>query len=148
MSDIPKYVDKDFKILIVDRGFRKINEIDDGRSYAIDLASDNFTIKLSQYYREIYATLYKTGIEEDAVSLFNLLGYLHQSSKNVPQFNSFSKETTLDESLRRQVGWIADCVITHFNELDDFFRRPDLPMEMERITKYMKAKYPELFGGT
>ena len=77
-----------FSFLEKESGIQKENEIQDGRFYSVEFISNNFIIKLENYRREIYTTLYKRNSDKE-IELFNLLSYLKKDNSNMPKSEYF-----------------------------------------------------------
>jgi hypothetical protein len=134
-----------FAWLVENYGFTKADEINEDRTYSIEYRSDVFIIQLETYRRDIYPTLYRTGDSDNAVSLFNLLSYLNQSSKDVPVFKGFEEEKDLNESYKKQLHYISAIIYDNFSTINRFFIEGDYKKKIEDIRVFMINKYPNLF---
>lgn len=144
-QNFQKYIYESFAKLVEQYGFRKENELNDDQSYSIEYCSNTFVLKLEKYRRDFYATVYKTGYQDKEINLFNLLIYLNQNTKNIPQFDYFQEGINIEEYYREQFSYISTTLYKNFEEINDFFSSGDYESKFNDINKFMIDRYPNLF---
>ena len=141
MNMIIKEYLKDFfqKLAVLEFGIKNEMESDE-----VEFISVNYVIKIENYFREIYASIYSIKDPSNEVNLFNLLGYLRQQ-EDEPQSNYFKKEKNLEESYRKQVNYIAKNILDNIGLINDFFEKDVYEMNYKKFENYWKKRHPELY---
>jgi hypothetical protein len=143
---------KDFEILVRMIVLPRVSEI--GFLEIISNATDNLVsfkhksndleIKLEQYRGEVYVCFVNENSNKE-VSLFNLLYFLNQNSQSSPKSKFFEDEGNLHERLKKQLIYISDTIIKHFEVIDQFFKRGEFETCVSKIDEFMINKFPFLF---
>lgn len=128
--------------LIKAHGFKVLTEMGDDESYMIEYSSGDFILKIQNYFREIYATLYKVNHSKDETALFNLLEYLIEDE--APHEKYFHEEKDLAEAYRKQLLHISTVIIEYYNLISSFFN-VNYELNIIEFEKYWKLKHPELY---
>lgn len=139
-----KYINE-FSQNLIDIGFSIKTELNEEQSYMIEYSSGDFMIKIEKYYREFYATLYKTNKPDSEINLFNLLDYLKQSDKQVPKSEYFRNEKNIEECYRKQLAHISSVIYDNYELINDFFAEDNYELNMMRFEKYWRNKHPEFY---
>ncbi|MGB4415560.1 MAG: hypothetical protein WBI53_11865 [Paludibacter sp.] len=141
-----KYVYQFFNKLIELCGFQIKTELNEEQSYMIEYSSDNFVIKIEKYFREFYATVYKINKSDNEINLFNLLGYLKQDDKDMPQSEYFRKEKDIEECYRKQLAHISSVIFKNFDLIASFFNEDKYELNLIEFEKFWKSKHPEFYN--
>jgi|GEM_PF-1786364 len=140
-----EYVNEYFKKFIELYGFNASAKINEKQSFLVVLESKYFVIEIEKYFREFYASLYKPGQSDNAINLFNLLGYLRRNDKSVPTSNYFHEEKDLEESYRKQLIYISSTIYENYDLISSFFNEGDLKLKFAGFDKYWKKRHPEFY---
>jgi len=142
---VKEYIHDLFEKLMDDYCFIIKTELHDNQSYMIDFTSKTITIRIEQYYRELYTSLYQTSKPNFQVNIFNLLDYLMPDKKKVPQGEYFHNEKNLDECFKKQLNHIFITIYENYNLISDFFIADDYEARITEFDKYWANKHPELY---
>lgn len=141
-----KYVYGFFKWLIEVYGFKIKTELKEGQSYMIEYTLGDFVIKIENYFREFYLTLYKKNKPDSEINLYNLLEYLKQGSLEIPSSEYFRKEKDIEECYRKQLSHISTVLYENFDVIAEFFNEAKYELNVIEFEKYWKSKHPELYN--
>lgn len=141
-----KYINEFFKRLIVVYGFKIKKELKEEQSYMIEYSSGGFIIKIEKYFREFYATLYKTNKPNSEINLFNLLDYLKRGSVEIPSSEYFRKEKDIEECYRKQLNHISTVIYENYDLITDFFNGGRYELNIIEFEKYWNNKHPEFYN--
>jgi hypothetical protein len=140
------YIYEFFKRLIEVYGFKLKTELKEGQSYMIEYSSVSFVIKIEKYFREFYATIYKTNKSNSEINLFNLMEYLKQDNLEIPSSEYFRKEKDIEECYRKQLAHISNIIYLNLDLIADFFNETKYELNVIEFEKYWKSKHPELYN--
>lgn len=117
----------------------------DGNFHLIEFNSKYFVLKIENYHRELYPTLYKRGYSNFEINLFNLLDYLVGCDQDVPQSNFYKDEKDLDECFRKQFLYISHIISNYIEVLCNFFSDSRFESNAKKFEAYWKIKHPEFY---
>ena len=137
-------IDGAFSKIMAANGFNKTKEIDDGQLSLFEYSSKVLIVRVGNYFREIYVTLYKIGHEQEGINLFNLLEYI-ASPNDSPKPNNFEGVKDLKECYTKQLNYLAEVLINNIKVINDFFEGQDFELKVKELRNFMIKKYPELF---
>lgn len=143
-ENFTKYIYEFFSKLIKLYGFAIKRELNEENSYLIEYRSADFVIKIEKYFREFYATLYKTNKPDDEINLFNLLEYLKQDNET-PKSDYFRQEKDIEECYRKQLNHISSVIYENYALLNNFFSSDDYELKFADFEMYWRNKHPELY---
>lgn len=138
-QNFTKYVHEFFKKPMETYDFRIKTELNDDQSYLIEYSSKDFVIKIENYFREFYASLYKINYPNREINLFNLLEYLKQNDVIVPKCDYFRKEKDIDVCYRKQLNHISIVINDNYVLIKDFFSSGNYELEIIEFEKYWKT---------
>jgi hypothetical protein len=133
-----------FRKLVEIYGFRIRTELNDGQSFLIEYSSVDIIVKVENYFREIYVSLYKVTDPDNGINLFNLLKYLMQGAINIPESNYFHKEKDLEESFRKQLEHISTVFYENYDTINAYFTSGNYESRVADFEKFWRHKYPNL----
>lgn len=135
-----------FEALVQEKGFTLKTELSDGQSYMIEYDSGNYVVKIVNYFRELYVTLYKMKDPKNGINLFNLLEYINRNDLSSPKEEYFRKEKNLNECYKKQLEYILSVVYENHAVIDDFFREGNYDLNCSNFEEFWKKKHPELYN--
>ncbi|MBB5395092.1 hypothetical protein [Mucilaginibacter sp. AK015] len=138
---ILEYFAKLFKVY----DFQITQEVNEKNSFMIEFSSTSFLIKIEQYFREFYPTLYKLNKPDSEINLFNLLDYLKRDGAQVPKSNYFKEEKDIEKCYKKQLSYISSVIYENYNSINDFFNDNKYESNMADFENYWKTKHPELY---
>jgi hypothetical protein len=138
-------IDETFKKLVEEFGFRKIMEIDDGKTYDVKFESGNIVLEIEKYRRDFYTYLYRTDDPSGAVSMYNVLDYVTKGYSRIPQPNYFMEVENLDEYYRMQLEYISNTILVNLQAIIKFFESDNYEEQKNKLREYLKRKHPEWF---
>lgn len=147
---IKKHADDFFNTLILKFGFKVKSEIVSDEFYLMEYVSESYVIKLENYFRELYTTVYSLSKQDKEVNLFNLLEFLKRNDAEVfdagvPDSDYFLKEKNLEECYKKQLNHISSIIYDNLDLLGDFFSKDKVERNILEFDSYWKSKYPELY---
>jgi hypothetical protein len=147
MKQIIKNINLYFDKLVEEYGFRIKYKSDDNQNYTIEYSSEVFVIKLENYFKEFYVSVYKIENSQNEINLFNLLEYL-LNDNNAPKSNYYHEEKNMNECYRKQLKHISTIIYNNYELIDSFFKSKNYETNIANLEKYMLNKYPSLFKRT
>ena len=144
-QEVVSQIHKSFEKLCETYGFGMLNEINEDGYYMVEYGSVDFKVEIEKYYRELYASVYKTNKSEDGVNLSNLLEYMQHGSSDKPESNHFLKEKDLNVAYTKQINHITTVLFENYTIVNDFFRDDSYKLNMEAFRKYWQTKHPEFY---
>jgi hypothetical protein len=134
-----------FEKLIEKFNFQIHTESYNNRFFLIEFKSDKIIIKLEQYFRGIYVTLYRIDKPDFEINLYNLLDYLNQSNFDEKEDRYFENEKDLIVAFRKQLEYIASLLYKNYYLINDFFISGNYLSNFAEFDKYWRNKHPEFY---
>ena len=138
-NEVLEYIDTSFKWLFEMHNFKRVEKINEGQSFLIELRSKEFVVVLESYRREIYCTLSKKNGPDSKINLFNLLDYFEKDNSNTARTNYFN------QSYKKQIEYLSDVIYDNFADISNFFNQDKLEIRFAEIREFIINKYPNLF---
>jgi hypothetical protein len=120
-DEIGYLVEKRFRFLETDHGFKITYRESLDSNCQIEFSSPDVVVKVEKYRRELYCYVSKFGDPDSEAHLFNLIRYLHRAGPKEKPLHYFANVKDVSESLGLQIELIGEQLEENYFAIKAFF---------------------------
>jgi hypothetical protein len=143
--NIEKYINLEMKYLFDDYYFKYMRKEFDGDDFIIILSNGKISIKIQNYFREIYTYAHANKCLESEAAIVNIVNYQNIGKTQINDWNYFHEIEDLENAFENQIKCIAIFIKMHISDIFAYFETSDIEERANKLREYIIQQNPSTF---